>query len=155
AAGQHGMVAKQIQKALDRRHRSAIARFAKAATAEDLRRCWDDAVQAGEIPGAYWAILTHPASTDAVARRAFGAVHMLSHLVGAANRADIRRLHQLETEKAALEDKVARQHAHLRDTIVARDTRIRELSAALSAEIERRVSRVSESAPAPDASMLD
>ena len=60
---------------------------------------------------------------------------MLSHLVGAANRADIRKLHQLEEEKAALEDKLARQQAQLRDGIIARDAKIRELNDALSTRI--------------------
>jgi len=46
---------------------------------------------------------------------------MLSHLVGAANRADIRRLRQLEAENAQLEAKVARQQKDLRDAAVARD----------------------------------
>jgi hypothetical protein len=36
---------------------------------------------------------------------------MLSHLVGAANRADIRRLRELESENVALQDKVARQQS--------------------------------------------
>ena len=63
---------------------------------------WSEAVRRGEIPGAYWAILTHPVTTQAIIREAFGEVHMLSHLVGSANRADLRRLCQLEAEKADL-----------------------------------------------------
>ncbi|MFB9125872.1 hypothetical protein ACFFYR_22970 [Paraburkholderia dipogonis] len=38
-------------------------------------------------------------------QKAFGELHMLSHLVGAANRADIRRLVALEEENAALKRK--------------------------------------------------
>ena len=48
---------------------------------------------------------------------------MLSHLVGAANRADIRRLRQLEAENAELQAKIERQQHQLRDAIIARDAK--------------------------------
>ena len=51
--------------------------------------------------------MTHPAATDALVREIFGEVHMLSHLVGAANRADIRRLADLEAENDRLRAKLA------------------------------------------------
>ena len=137
ALSRRDLLAKQLQKALDRSHASCIRQFADAKSPDDLRGLWNEARQAGDIPGAYWAVLTHPRTSDALVRQAFGDVHMLSHLVGAANRADIRRLHQLEEEKTALEEKLARQQAQLRDSIVARDAKIRELNAALSARIEQ------------------
>src|SRR5262249_7845926 len=56
---------KLIQKALDRRHEAAIKQFAKAKDEAALRGLWDDAVKRGDIPGAYWAVLSHPAATDA------------------------------------------------------------------------------------------
>lgn len=136
AVGTRSPLAKQIQKALDRRHAAAIRRFMKARSAEEVQALWEDAKRIGDIPGGYWAIVTHPLATDAIVRRAFGDVHMLSHLVGAANRADIRRLHQLERDKAALEEKLARQQAHLRDGISARDAKIRDLEALLAARLE-------------------
>jgi hypothetical protein len=49
-------------------------------------------------PGRYWALLSHAAATETIVKKAFQDVHMLSHLVGAANRADIRRLRELEAE---------------------------------------------------------
>jgi chromosome segregation ATPase len=53
---------------------------------------------------------------------------MLSHLVGAANRADIRRLVALEEENAALRDKVERQQNRLREISAQRDTVIEQLT---------------------------
>lgn len=147
-AGKHSPAAKLLNKALDRRHRVALSQFDKAKTAAEVRRLWDAAVQRGDIPGAYWAVLTHPAATDELVRHVFGEVHMLSHLVGAANRADIRRLSQLEAERSALETKVARQQAQLRDAIVARDATIRNLNQLLA----RALAAGRESAePAPSA----
>jgi Uncharacterized protein conserved in bacteria (DUF2325) len=124
--------AKLIQKALDRRHEGAIKQFAKAKDEAALGAAWDDAVKRGDIPGAYWAVLSHPIATDAIMRSAFGDVHMLSHMVGAANRADIRRLRQLEQENAALSAKLDAQQRHLRDGFIARDEKIRRLTEALS-----------------------
>jgi hypothetical protein len=123
---------KLIQKALDRRHEAAIKQFAKAEDENGLRRLWDDAVKRGDIPGAYWAVLSHPAATDAIMRQTFGDVHMLSHMVGAANRADIRRLRQLEEDNAALTGKLEAQQRQLRDGFTARDDKIHLLNEALS-----------------------
>ncbi len=126
---------KLLHKALDKRHRLVIGRFEKAKTIDEVRALWRDAVRQGDIPGAYWATLTHPAANDALIRGIFGEVHMLSHLVGAANRADIRRLSGLEAENAALREKLLRQQDHLRDGITARDARIRELGSLLASRI--------------------
>jgi hypothetical protein len=88
-AGRRDRAAKLLHKALDRRHRCAIGQFGKARNAEDLYELWTCAIDRADIPGAYWALLTHPLASEDLARKVFGEVHMLSHLVGAANRADI------------------------------------------------------------------
>jgi hypothetical protein len=136
-AGRPEAGAKVLQKTLDRRHETAIKQFARAKDAAALSRMWDDALKRGDIPGAYWATLTHPVATDEIARRVFGDVHMLSHLVGAANRADIRRLKILEETNAALNEKLERQQRQLRDGFVERDVTIRRLNAVLAETIAR------------------
>jgi len=140
AAGRRESGAKLLQKALDRRHRGAISQFAKAHDAAALTALWDEWAERGDIPGAYWAVLTHPASTNDVVKYVFGEVHMLSHLVGAANRADIRRLRQLEEENAALAIKLDRQQQHLREAFDTRDAalkRLNEMIVAQAADAER------------------
>ena len=124
--------AKHLQKTLDRRHHSALHQFAKAKHADTVCALWQDAMKRGDIPGAYWALLTHPAATDAMVKQAFGEVHMLSHLVGAANRADIQRLRQLESDNASLSAKLERQQRQLRDGFISRDETIRRLTDALA-----------------------
>jgi hypothetical protein len=124
--------AKFIQKALDRRHRVAVARYAKAKDADALLALWQESLKDGDIPGAYWAVLTHPAATEETIKRVYGDVHMLSHLVGAANRADIRRLHQLEQDNAMLAAKVERQQRQLHEGFVTRDRTIARLQALLA-----------------------
>jgi hypothetical protein len=137
-AGKRDQAAKLLHKALDRLHRQALNRFRKATSVEDLRGLWRDAVRRAEIPGAYWAVLTHPLAAEELVREAFGEVHVLSHLVGAANRADIRQLRELEADNAALQDKLARQQRHLQDAIVSRDATIAGLRDALGEAIASR-----------------
>lgn len=128
-AGKHPEGAKLLSKALDRRHRAAIGRFEKAKTADEVRSLWQEALSRGDIPGAYWAALTHPAADEALVREMFAEVHMLSHLVGAANRADIRRLRRLEEENAELEARLARREEQLVEAGAARDRALSELEA--------------------------
>ena len=130
-AARHDQPARLLHKALDRRHKLAISQFAKARTENDVGAQWRDAVKRGDIPGAYWAVLTHPATTQALVKRVFGEVHMLSHLVGAANRADIRRLCDLEQRNAELETKLRRQQDALHQAIVTRDASIDDLRRSL------------------------
>jgi hypothetical protein len=134
-AGKRHDGGKLVHKALDRRHRVAINRFVKAKSADQVRAIWKESAQRGDIPGSYWAALSHPATNDALLREIFADVHMLSHLVGAANRADIRRLRQLEDANDELEAKVRRQQQQLRDMVVSRDATIQELRGTLEERI--------------------
>ena len=106
-AGRRDAGAKMLQRALDRRHALAIKQYAKAKDEQALRQLWDESMRSSDIPGAYWALLSHPIATEAIVKKAFQDVHMLSHLVGAANRADIRRLRQLEARKRRAEREAA------------------------------------------------
>src|SRR5262249_38906496 len=83
----------------------------------------------------YWATLTHELTTAATIREAFGEVHMLSHLVGSANRADIRRLCKLEEENAELRARLDRQQLAFREAVITRDTTIQELQCALTNQL--------------------
>jgi hypothetical protein len=52
-AGRHDKAAKLLNKALDKRHRLAIAQFDRAKTEAEVAAAWATALQQGEIPGAY------------------------------------------------------------------------------------------------------
>jgi hypothetical protein len=129
--------AKHLQKTLDRRHQPSLNQFSKAKDAAAVSGLWEEALARGDIPGAYWALLTHPAATDAMVKDVFGQVHMLSHLVGAANRADIRRLRQLEEDNATLTAKLERQQRQLREGFTSRDESIRRLNDMLARAVSQ------------------
>ena len=153
-AGQSDVAGKLLHKALDKRHRQAINQFAKAKSAAELTALWREALARGEVPGAYWAALTHPEASDDLVRQMFGEVHMLSHLVGAANRADIRRLTDLEAENAQLREKLRRQEAHLREGLSTRDATIRDLNQLLARRIAEQVGSTSASSTSSEHATL-
>lgn len=120
-AGRRDAGAKLLQKMLDRRHEREIRRFDKARTVDEVRLLWREYLERGEIPGAYWAAITHPATDWGLVQDIFGEVHMLSHLVGQSNRADIRRLRQLEEDLAERDERIAAQEARILALMEQRD----------------------------------
>lgn len=136
AAGRQDKLGKALQKLLDGKHEAAIRQFAKAASAEDVRAQWMRAFDQGAIPGGYWAMITHPATNRALVEEAFGQIHMLSHMIGSSNRADVRRLRELERDLAERDDKIARQQARLAESASERSDLRRDLDR-LSAELRK------------------
>ncbi|WP_454724676.1 MULTISPECIES: DUF2325 domain-containing protein [Cupriavidus] len=128
-AGAAGDGCKALQKALDERYAQALRHFNTARDAGAVLKLWQEAVASGDIPPAYWAVMTHPEAGTAVRQAAFGEVHMLSHLVGAANRADIRRLMALEEDNAALRGKLERAQERLREMSARHGAAAREIAA--------------------------
>ena len=119
-ASKPGRVAKLTQKILDRKYRNAIERFRRAKSETQVGELWSRALAEGDVPGPYWALMTHPRSTPALMMQAFGEVHMLSHLAGATNRADIRRLRALEGERQELSEQLAAVTRRLSESEVRR-----------------------------------
>lgn len=119
-AGRQTASGKMLHKALDDKHEAALRRAGKLKTPDQLRQFWLESLEAGEISGAYWAVLTHPAVNGDLIKDAFGEVHMLSHLVGSSNRTDIQRLRHLEKELAERDNKIARQEERLREAAIER-----------------------------------
>jgi len=147
-ASRERLVGKALTKLLDRKHAVAINRAKPLAGEEALTLWWEDALAKGDVASACWAVMSHPDTTDSLRNRMFGDIHMLSHQVGAAARADLRSIHQLEREKADLEAKVARQQDRLKGEIGRRNTEIRELRQLLDQEAaeSRRLAHAADSA---------
>jgi hypothetical protein len=89
-----------LNKLLNKQHESSIRIFKRCNSAEEIRDLWRASFDFGNIPGPYWAALTHPKIDYEVTIKIYSDVHMLSHLIGSSNRADIARLSELELELA-------------------------------------------------------
>jgi hypothetical protein len=100
-------VSKLVDKELEKRHLLAARKILAAKTEEEIEARWKEVTARGEIASAYWGAISHPLCTNALQWRLFGEVHMLSHLVGAARRSDVARVHELEVTCATLDGKLA------------------------------------------------
>jgi chromosome segregation ATPase len=98
---------------------------------------WLEAFEQGGIPGAYWAVLTHPATDRPLVEEVFGQVHMLSHMVGSSSRIDITRLRTLERELGERDDKISRQEARLSESARERSELLRKVES-LEMEVRQR-----------------
>lgn len=92
-------LAKITGKYLDRKYSSAIRKSRQLRCKGDLVEYWENSLKSGDIPGPFWACLTHANTDSEFSTKLFGDIHMLSHLVGASNRADIKLLGELESER--------------------------------------------------------
>jgi hypothetical protein len=104
---QRTRVAELLQRDLDERYAVAVRLAARAKTTEALAALWREAMAGGDIAGALWATLTHPRCDAPLSEQVLHEVHMLQHQVGAAHRADARRLAELAAENTALARELA------------------------------------------------
>ncbi len=115
-AGDPVFSAKLLNKSLDRKFETVVKRFSACTSADELRSRWDQAAAAGDITGAFWALITHPLAGTALRQRVYGEVHMLSHLAGHAH-------HSAQNELATLKRRVFELKGALE--VVAETSRVR------------------------------
>ncbi len=130
--------AKIVQKFLDRKFLRQMKRFAKAEGDEALWSLWTEMADAGDIPGAFWAVMRHQGASEKLLAQIYGEVHMLSHLVGASTRADLRRLSEAQAKVEQLTGVLAERKTVLRDAVAVWKRRTLELERELTAERARR-----------------
>ncbi|HEY1398395.1 DUF2325 domain-containing protein [Roseateles sp.] len=124
-----GPVSEMLQKELDQRFAMALRQSAQHKTAEALTRWWNAAQQGNDVGGALWGALTHARCDAALQEQVLRDIHMLQHQVGAANRADLQRLDELQDEHGILTRELAQ--AQSRSTrLLAERARELELSQA-------------------------
>ncbi|MGQ9370654.1 DUF2325 domain-containing protein [Azospirillum sp. ST 5-10] len=145
AAGEAGPAAKLMQKLLDEKHGGTVRRFARETTEAGLLARWEEAVAAGNVAGALWAVMTLAAVPEEVRQRAYGDVHMMSHLMGGETRQRLRTVQEAERRCAELEARLLRSERAAADKLAEKDERIRQLEVALA---ERRRATTARSATA-------
>ncbi len=125
ASGEKSRAARNLNKMLDRKYERWIQLLAKCSDNGELEQHWKDAMGSGDIAGCFWAVMTHPLSSGDLIRTAYEDVHMLSHIQGASNRADMKRLKFLETEVAQLMETVNKTRCNHSEQLKQRDELIR------------------------------
>ena len=146
-------LAEAVQRALDQRFATALRASAGCKTPEALALWWRQTAAGAGLPGALWAVVTHPRCLPVVEQCVLGEVHMLQHQVGHADRADHARLAELQarlalatatvdstrrrlatqaTEHLAERDRLAAETVRLRGHLLARDALVLQLQEALA-----------------------
>ncbi|CAN7223164.1 DUF2325 domain-containing protein [Massilia sp. LjRoot122] len=97
-----------LQKEFERRYAGDVARFRAARTTQEVGALWDRAVAAGNVPGAFWAGLTHARCTPDLEQRMCRDIHMVQHQAGACVRADMDKYNMLVADNARLVRELAR-----------------------------------------------
>ncbi|WP_417782069.1 DUF2325 domain-containing protein [Terasakiella pusilla] len=130
-------VGKLLHKYLERKFYRTIKAFERLKTTAELEQKWVEALHNGDISGAFWSVMTHPNASMDLLAQVYGEVHMLSHLEGAANRADHREIANLRGACDHLRTELDDLHKTSRKAISKRDHLIGNLKADLKqAEIK-------------------
>ena len=106
--GLRNRVSDAIQKELERRYAVDLARFRAAKTMPEVDALWAQAVAAGNVPGAFWAGLTHPRCTPELEQKMCRDIHMVQHQAGACVRADMNKYKAVVADNARLVRELAR-----------------------------------------------
>lgn len=130
--GQNSTTTKLINKLLDKKYAKSIKELQKIDTLTELSDAWDISFKKGNIPGPYWATLSHPKVDNDLELRSYGDIHMLSHLVGASNRADRIALQHYENQKNDFEERLAKQNIRSVKKLQQKDVAIQKLQHQLS-----------------------
>ena len=129
AADTKNAISLATHKALERKYQSVVTRFARARGPETLYILWSEFLARGEAQGAFWALMTHPKADPSLLNQAYEEVHMLSHQVGAGQRADLKRLAETQGELQALKRDFDALYIRTRRQAEEREERIREARA--------------------------
>lgn len=128
-------LSRAVQKLLDKRHEGILRLVGQAVDEHQLAALWDREYRAGRISGAYWAFQTYAHIPHELHKRIYGDVHMLSHVLGRAVRADLEQVADLQARVTYLEARAAKQMRQHQQVLEARDHRIRQLEAQLKSRM--------------------
>jgi hypothetical protein len=91
-----------LQRTLDERFAAVLRQFRGLRDASALEAAWRQAVERGDVAGAFWATLTHPRCDAAMTEAVVRDMHMIQHQAGASARVDLARFAELQKSGAAL-----------------------------------------------------
>lgn len=122
-ANEPNRLSRLMQKYLEKKYASYRKRFAVVTDNEHLLQLWNEARQQGEIASALWVAMTHPIIDEFTQHEIYAQVHMLSHQVGALQRADLRKLHALQQREIQSQ----KQLNELRQSVQERDKQLQTM----------------------------
>lgn len=121
-----------VQKHLDKKFAAAIKRFGQIKCRDELKQAWQQHIDRGASAEALWALLTHPLCNLTIQEMAYETIHMLSHQIGAGQRADLKRLHTVEKELLELKRSLDKSQQKAHQTISSKERQLSELQQQLA-----------------------
>lgn len=116
-----------VQKYLDKKFAAAIKRFGLLKSFDELKEVWQQHIERGASAEALWALLTHPLCDLSIQEMAYETIHMLSHQIGAGQRADLKRLHDAENELCELKQILDKSQQQAHHTITNKDRQLYDM----------------------------
>ena len=132
AAAEKNPLSLATHKILEKKFAASVRRYTKARDADALLTLWSESLATGDVPGGFWALMTHPRADQRVMTRAYEEIHMLSHQIGAGQRADLKRLTETRTQLERLQRDFDQLHTRTRQQADLREARISTLETALA-----------------------
>ena len=120
------------QKLLEKKHAGAVRQLERAKDSSRLRGIWQEAVAAGQVPGVFWALMTHPKADADLQAQAYQQVHMLSHQVGAGLITDARLLTETRVELLRIRKDAQQEAKRMAAALAQKDRQIASLEASLA-----------------------
>lgn len=124
-------VSERLQQALERRYVDVIQRFKAAKTLEALSKLWQQAVEQGDVAGAFWAALTHPRCDAQMQAALCREMHMIQHQAGAEVRIDRGKFDALVHENGVLMRELAKVQERCTRLLNEKSHEIEQLGTAL------------------------
>jgi len=121
ASNQDCPLARTLNKILERKYTGAIRLMSRAIAPDDARLLWERLRDSGQVAAGYWAVMSHSHVQATLKKRAFGEVHMLSHLHGHGAHELATRLSESQHRCSDLEVRLRRSEASRREALVERD----------------------------------
>lgn len=132
AATEKNPVSLATYKVLEKKFTASVRRYTKARDADALIALWSESLATGEVPGGLWALMTHPRADHRMLTLAYEDVHMLSHQIGAGQRADLKRLAETRMQLDQLQRDFDSLFTRTRRQRDLRDAEIRALENAVT-----------------------
>lgn len=120
-----------LQKTLEKKFALAVLQCKQLKTTEELAEKWREAIAGDNVPAMFWAVLTHPASTEEFRVRVYGDIHMLQHQIGAGVRREQQAWSRLQEENAMLARELSRMQQRVTESCNRYIEQIADLKAQL------------------------
>ncbi len=134
AARERNTVSQATHKTLEKSHATVVRRFARLRGGEALLQAWRASLRSGDVAGPMWALLTHPDSDECLRTTVYEDVHMLSHQLGAGQRAELSRFADTEAALAELRERHEALRQRSRGRREEHERQVRTLEAELADE---------------------